>query len=228
MKLKLTAAFTLLLFGCSLLQGQDFRSIFNGKDLSGWSGDESLWSVKDGAITGVTSKNAPIPHNKFLIWQGEVKDFTFRAQFRLIGDNNSGVQYRSERFGEDDAYRIRGYQADIHANAAYTGMLYDEGGRGIVAQRGQRVTAKQGGKVEITGMTAEIVKEDLSKWNSIEISCVGNTLIHKINGKITVAVTDNDEKNREDQGLLALQIHAGSPMTIQFKDLHIKLHSKKN
>ncbi|MBT6721827.1 MAG: DUF1080 domain-containing protein, partial [Planctomycetaceae bacterium] len=90
-----------------------------------------------------------------------------------------------------------------------------------------RVTAKQDGQVEITGKADEIVKEDLSKWNTIEISCVGNTLVHKINGKVTVVVTDNDEKNREAKGLLALQIHAGSPMTIQFKDLQIRSQSKK-
>ena len=227
MTLKIIVTFTLLVLVGPSLQAQEFKSIFNGVDLNGWSGDESLWSVKDGAITGVTSKDAPIPHNKFLIWEGEVTDFTFKAQFRLMGDNNSGVQYRSERFGDDDAYRIRGYQADIHANASYMGMLYDEGGRGIVAQRGQRVTAKQDGKVEITGKADEIVKEDLSKWNTIEISCVGNTLVHKINGKVTVVVTDNDEKNREAKGLLALQIHAGSPMTIQFKDLQIRSHAKK-
>ena len=227
MNLKIIVTFTLLVLVGPLLQAQEFKSIFNGKDLSGWSGDENLWSVKDGAITGITSKDAPIPHNKFLIWEGEVTDFTFKAQFRMMGDNNSGVQYRSERFGDDDAYRIRGYQADIHGNANYTGMLYDEGGRGIVAQRGQRVTAKQDGQVEIIGKTDEIVKEDLSKWNSIEITCVGNTLVHKINGKVTVAVTDNDEKNREYKGLLALQIHAGSPMTIQFKDLQISTDSKK-
>ncbi len=227
MKLNIPLAFVLVIFSVPLMHAQEFKSMFNGEDLSGWSGDKDLWSVKDGAITGTTLKNARIAHNKFLIWEGEVKDFTFRAQFRLIGDNNSGVQYRSERFGDEDAYRVRGYQADIHGNAAYTGMLYDEGGRGILAQRGQKVTATSEGKIQITGKTDEVIKEDLSKWNTIEISCVGNVLVHRINGKVTVAVTDNDEKNREDEGLLALQIHAGSPMTIQFKDLQIKHHSKK-
>lgn len=68
MNLKIIVTFTLLVLVGPLLQAQEFKSIFNGKDLSGWSGDESLWSVKDGAITGITSKDAPIPHNKFLIW----------------------------------------------------------------------------------------------------------------------------------------------------------------
>lgn len=209
------------------LAAQEFKSLFNGKDLSGWSGDETLWSVQDGAITGTTTKENPLPHNKFLIWDGEVSDFTFKAQFRLVGNNNSGVQYRSQRFGQDTEFRVRGYQADIHANPPYTGMLYDEGGRGIVAQRGQKVTVNNDGKIEVTGKTSEVVEEDLGKWNSIEVTCVGNRLIHKINGKVTVDITDNDEKNREFAGLLALQIHAGAPMTIQFKDLQLKKTSKK-
>lgn len=211
----------------SVLDAQEFTSIFNGKDLSGWSGDKDLWSVKDGVITGITSKDAPIAHNKFLIWEGKVSDFTFKAQFRLQGNNNSGVQYRSQRFGDEKAYRIRGYQADIHGNPPYTGMLYDEGGRGIVAQRGQKVTVNSAGKPEVTGETGPVIKEDLTKWNTIEITCVGNHLVHKINGKVTVDITDNDEKNRDFEGLLALQIHAGAPMTIQFKDLQLKSLAKK-
>ncbi|MBA62580.1 MAG: hypothetical protein CMJ76_09470 [Planctomycetaceae bacterium] len=215
------------LLSTSLIQGQEFTSIFNGKDLSGWSGDKALWSVKEGVITGVTNKEEPISHNKFLIWEGSVKDFVFKAQFRLTGNNNSGVQYRSQRFGDEAAYRVRGYQADIHANPPYTGMLYDEGGRGIVAQRGQKVIVNKEGKVEVKGETSEAIEEDLSKWNTIEIECIGNHLVHKINGKVTVDITDNDEKNREFEGILALQIHAGSPMTIEFKDLQIKHIAKK-
>ena len=56
--------------------GDEFVSIFNGKDLTGWKGDEALWSVEDGAITGTTTDETPIPYNKFIIWQdGEVDDF---------------------------------------------------------------------------------------------------------------------------------------------------------
>ena len=137
------------------------------------------------------------------------------------------MQYRSQRFGDENAFRVRGYQADIHGNPPYTGMLYDEGGRGIVAQRGQKVTVNKDGKSEVTDTTTEVIKEDLTKWTTIEITCVDNRLIHKINGQVTVDITDNDEKNREFKGVLALQIHAGAPMTIQFKDVHLKKLVKK-
>jgi hypothetical protein len=189
---------------------QEFRSIFNGKDLSGWKGDMTRWSVKDGAITGTT------------IWEGIVADFEFKAEFRLVGANNSGVQYRSQAIEGAGDFRIKGYQADIHVNLQYTGMLYDEGGRGIVAQRGQRVVVNDKGEKNVVGKTDTVVQEDLTKWNTIEIRAVGNHLVHRINGKVTVDITDNDTKNQEFKGLLALQIHAGKPMVIQFRNLKIR------
>jgi len=205
---------------------QDFRSIFNGKDLSGWKGDMTRWSVKDGAITGTTTKERPLPHNQFLILNDSVSDFEFKAEFRLIGDNNSGVQYRSQVIEGAGDFRVKGYQADIHAKPSYTGMLYDEGGRGIVAQRGQRVVVNDKGEKNVIAETDPVVKEDLTAWNTIEIRAVGDRLIHRINGKVTVDITDLDTKNREFKGLLALQIHAGGPMVIQFRKLKLRDTSK--
>ena len=205
---------------------EEFRSIFNGKDLSGWKGDTTRWSVKDGVITGTTTKEKPLPHNQFLIWDGIVSDFEFKAEFRLIGENNSGVQYRSQTIEGAGDFRIKGYQADIHAKPLYTGMLYDEGGRGIVAQRGQRVVVNDKGDKDVVAKTDAVVKEDLTKWNTIEIRAVGNRLVHSINGKVTVDITDQDTKNQEFKGLLALQIHAGKPMVIQFRNLMLRDVSK--
>jgi len=204
------------------VDAQEFRSIFNGKDLSGWRGNMRRWSVKDGAITGTTTKEHPLQYNQFLIWDGTVSDFEFKAEFRLMGENNSGVQYRSQAIEGAGDFRIKGYQADIHAKPAFTGMLYDEGGRGIVAQRGQRVVVNDKGEKSVVGKTDPVVQEDLTKWNTIEIRAVGNRLVHLINGKVTVDITDQDTKNREFKGLLALQIHKGKTMVIQFRNLKLR------
>ena len=210
----------------SVSNGNEFTRIFNGKDLAGWSGTKSIWSVEDGAITGVTTKESPLKNNEFLVWDGKVADFEFKAEFRLKGNNNSGVQYRSAQFGEPSAFRVRGYQADIHGKPEFTGMLYDEGGRGIVAQRGQKVRVNKDAKIEVVGNTTEVVSVDLTQWTRIEIQAVGNRLVHKINGKTTVVITDDDEKNRDFEGIIALQVHQGAPMKIQFRNVMIK-HIKK-
>ncbi|HVY68300.1 MAG TPA: DUF1080 domain-containing protein, partial [Verrucomicrobiae bacterium] len=120
-----------------------YRNLFNGTDLTGWDGDPRHWSVKDGVIVGQTTSENPLTENTFLIWRdGQVRDFQLRLRFKITANNddgfaNSGIQYRSKDLGN---WVVGGYQADMEAGKSYTGILYEERGRGILAQRGQRVT----------------------------------------------------------------------------------------
>ena len=128
----------------SFLQAQE-RSLFNGKDLSGWDGNPELWSVQNGAITGSTKADKPLPYNQFLIWRGgKVKNFELRVTLRQTG-NNSGIQYRSRELTEVGKWSIGGYQCDVHPTPANNAMLYDEQGRGIVAKNGQEVIVDTAG-----------------------------------------------------------------------------------
>lgn len=198
-------------------------SLFNGSDLTGWDGNPKFWSVRDGAITGETTPDNPTKENTFLIWrQGEVGDFELRLQYRIKG-GNSGIQYRSKDLGN---WVSGGYQADIEAGTNYTGILYEERGRGILALRGEKVTIGADGKKQVTGsvgtageIQAAIKKED---WNEYTVIAQGNRLIHKVNGKITVDVTDEQAAKAAKSGILALQVHAGPPMTVQFKEIQLK------
>lgn len=199
-----------------------FESLFNGKDLTGWSGDPELWSVEDGCITGKTRGKDHLKYNKFLIWDGEVADFEFRCEFRLEGKNNSGVQYRSKHDKSRGDWVVVGYQADIHANAPFTGMLYDEKGRGIVAKRGEKVTVKVDGKKEVTPLDIEVKPLDLTKWHELTIIAKGNHLVHKVDGVVTVDITDNQESEREMKGVLAFQVHRGPEMKAQFRNVRLK------
>jgi hypothetical protein len=222
---KLLPALTLALLLPKLIAADDgeFKSIFNGKDLSGWEGNPKYWSVKDGTINGQTTDAKELKHNTFLIWRdGKVDDFELRLKFKIIG-GNSGIQYRSKEFPD---WVIGGYQADFEAGTTYSGILYEERMRGILAQRGQKVIVREGGKPEVVGsvgdskaIQAAIKKED---WNEYEISARGNHLIHKINGMTTVDVVDEDKEKRASSGLLALQLHAGFVMQVQFKDIELK------
>lgn len=222
------ALFALLCFVVSVpatLPAADdgFVDLFNGKDLSGWDGDKSLWSVEDGAITGKT--DGKLPYNKFLIWNGVLKDFELKLVFRLEGDNNSGVQYRSRQLKDAGEFVVGGYQADIHANPPYTGMLYDERGRGILAERGQKVIVGPDGKREISKLEGAVEKVDLTKWNELVIIGRGTHIVHKLNGQVAVDITDNHEKEAELEGVLALQVHAGPVMKAQFKSIQLKVLS---
>ena len=223
--------FALLALGTLAIAGE--KQIFNGKDLSGWEGNPKLWSVKDGAITGATGNEGEtkLKHNTFLVWKdGKVGDFELTFQYRIVG-GNSGVQYRSkEQAPGENGPIVGGYQADFEAGKTYSGILYEERGRGILANRGQKtkiVTDADGKKhkVEVSGsvgdsnaIQAGIKNED---WNEYRIVAKGNHLQHFINGKQTVDVTD-EHAGAAKEGILALQIHAGPAMTVQFKDLLLK------
>ncbi len=97
---------------------------------------------------GKTSADKPLKFNTFLIWEGTVSNFELEFDYKIGSEGNSGVQYRSKVLDEKD-FIVGGYQADIDASLQYAGINYEEKGRGILAQRGQRVMIdKAGGKKE--------------------------------------------------------------------------------
>lgn len=221
--MKVPSLFLLLSAAC-LTAGE--KQIFNGKDLTGWEGNPKLWSVRDGAITGKTGDDGDtkLAHNTFLVWKaGTVGDFVLTFKYR-IEKGNSGVQYRSKVLdpGENGPI-VAGYQADFEAGATYSGILYEERGRGILAQRGEKTEIGADGKPTVTGKVGESAEIQASikneDWNDYKIVAKGNHVQHFINGKQTIDVTDNDTANAPKEGVLALQIHAGPAMVVQFKDL---------
>ncbi len=208
--------------GGSTAAEPEFETIFDGKTLQGWSGDSKLWSVADGAITGVTTDEAPLEYNKFLIWDGEVENFHLRAKVRLIGNSNSGIQYRSVHLKEEGEFVVGGYQCDIHPKASNNGMLYHERGRGIVATHGQKVVVDEEGNKWITGETGPVQQIQLEDWNTFEIIAVGNKLIHKLNGKVCAEIIDHHVEGRLMKGVIAFQVHRGPAMRVQVKDVELK------
>jgi len=216
------------------------KALFNGKDLQGWDGNTQLWSVKDGVIRGETQaspdnpKKSTLRHNTFLVWKdGSPGDFELHAKFRITSEwGNSGIQYRSkvESVGPDGPI-VSGYQADFESGQTYSGILYEEKGRGILAQRGQQVVINDDAedpkkiKKDVTGSVGEsqAIQESIhiKEWNDYVVIAKGNHLEHFINGKKTVDVTDQAPRGATE-GVIALQMHAGAPMVVEFKELILR------
>ena len=224
--MKLLTPFLALAALCAAVSAED-KNLFNGKDLAGWKGLD-FWSVEDGCITGRTTKEKPAKGNTFLVWEGEVADFELTFQYKIVG-GNSGVQYRS-KLVDAKGFVISGYQGDFEAGKTYSGILYEERGRGILAKRGEKVVIKEGKeankpKIEVTGSlgkTDEIqAKIKADAWNEYRVVAKGGHLQHFINGVQTVDVTDETTVGAK-KGLLALQLHAGPPMVVQVKDIVLK------
>ncbi|NNE90831.1 MAG: DUF1080 domain-containing protein, partial [Verrucomicrobiales bacterium] len=204
--------------------GQDggFKSLFNGRDLTGWDGNPELWSVKDGVVTGKTNSPEDLKYNEFLIWRGgKVKNFELKAKVKIKG-NNSGIQYRSKEMPDVGKWVISGYQCDVHPNAENNAMMYHEKGRGIIAKNGQDVVVDPGGTKWLVA-ERDPVAVNMAEWHEYKIIAKGNQLTHMVDGKVTASLIDHDKNGAASEGLLAIQIHRGPAMTVQIKDLMLKV-----
>src|SRR6266567_4658839 len=174
-------------------------AFFNGKDLAGWDGDKSLWNVENGEIVGHTATG--LKHNEFLKSRMTLGDFRLVLKVKLAPNKeNSGVQFRSERFGE---YEMKGPQADI--GAGWWGKLYEENGRAILSDKSGEPYLKA---------------ED---WNTYEILAVGSKIRTALNGHVCA---DLDDPKISRGGIIGLQMHAGGPMEVRFKDFQLELDPK--
>jgi hypothetical protein len=217
----------LALARCAAAAEPEFVSLFDGKTLDGWSCPAmQYWSVEDGAITARNTE--PIKECYYLVWQGgRPADFELKAKFRIQGpkEANSGIQFRSKV--RPDGF-VEGYQADITREPKYCGALYDETPkRGLLAEKGQRVVVDEEGRrrVEQFADAAELWKKiDLDGWNEYHLIARGQTVSAKINGHPMWEVTDRERGRRADApGVIALQLHVGPPMQVQFKDIRLKM-----
>lgn len=232
--LKILLPLLLVFFLCCGFPGdrneENFVSIFDGKTLSGWDGKAGFWSVQEGAITGQTTLRNPTESNTFLIWRGgDVSNFELKLEYRVIADNeegfaNSGIQYRSFEV-QSMPWVVGGYQADLEAGERFSGILYGERSRGILSDRGQETLLPfEGDPILVRNLgdpdeiQSEIRRED---WNEYHIIADGYHFTHKINGVVTSVITDLG-KIRRSRGVLALQLHSGLPMTVQFRNIRIK------
>jgi hypothetical protein len=180
---------------------EDAKHIFNGKDLTGWWGDLSLWHVEDGELVGKTETG--IHQNEFLKSAVSVGDFRFTCQMKLTPNTaNSGIQFHSTQFHNNE---MSGPQAD--AGKGYWGQLYGEnfGNKTI----GKNRAGEQVVKIE--------------EWNTYEVLAVGTRVRTAMNGKLCV---DEDIANIPQTGMFGLQIHKGGPTEVRFKDIVLELNPK--
>jgi len=215
---------TAALFVLPLHAEEGFKSIFNGKDLTGWDGDPLHWSAVEGVLRGDSTKNRA-KSNTFIVWrEGKLKNFELKLKYRIHAGNNSGVQYRSK---ETKKWVISGYQAEVENRLGKTGFLYHEQGRGWLVDVGDFMEIAADSKKLIVGEVSDwdtIMKAPYhadKDWNAYHFICRGNHVIHYLNGYQTVELIDHEKARRCMEGVLALQVHGGSPMTVDFKDIEI-------
>ena len=177
-----------------------YRSLFNGKDLAGWDGDTTLWKVEAESIVG---DSPGIKHNQFLCTKEEFGDFELKLEFRVKdGAGNTGVQFRTKKL--PNTTEVSGYQADL--GEKYWGCLYDESRRNKVL-------------VQAAPELEPVLKK--GDWNEYTIRAEGDHITLKINGVTTVDYKEPDADIARS-GIVALQVHSGGPMKVEFRNIRLK------
>jgi len=203
--------------------GEDgFASMFNGVDLTGWDGKVGGWWVEDGAITSESTEEKPCLKHHYLFWEtAQPADFILRFRYKLIG-GNSGVQIRSKKLPEHDAW---GYQADMEAGGQWTGCLFQHDREAVVKRGFTAVIAEDGSRVDRQFADPDKLHEAVRQddWNDYEVSAIGPKITLRINGQLMCEVEDRDKEMARKDGYIAVQMHPGPPMKVQFKDLRIKI-----
>jgi hypothetical protein len=196
--LGLVAVLSLAPFSVPAADDDGFRPLFNGKDLAGWitPDDASIFFVENGEIIGRTEAGQ-LKKNEFLVTDQPYGDFVLKAIVKLR-DGNSGIQIRSERAPNG---AVKGPQADIADS--YWGSLYYEGTGRLF--RYPQEYAK------------DLVK--VGDWNELIITAKGKRILTTLNGRTVFDCTD---PQFEATGIIALQVHAGPPMEVRYKDVQIK------
>ncbi len=227
--LQLANIFILLLAGMVILgsvacnAGLDQAQVlFNGRDLSGWNGDFSWWMVEEGALTAESTTDKPCEKSNYLTWTGgRPADFQLDCDFKLSADGNSGIQIRSETRPDFDTY---GYQTDMTGNGDLIGFVYHHKHK-LVAERGEKVILSPEGKRTATRfadketLLQHYKKED---WNHYRIVCEGQKITLSLNGVLMCEITDLSKSGTANKGIIALQMHRGPPMKVQFKNMTLK------
>jgi len=181
--------------------------LFNGRNLDGWNGDPEAWSVEDGAIVGTTDRHT-VKQNTFLIYKRKYADFILRADVRLR-NGNSGIQFRSTVMPEIAEWVVKGLQADLSDEPGREawGNFYEERGR----SRTMMKTPDEGWQ-----KAKDVVR--MHDWNSYEILAQGHHIRLTLNGLVTIDTTETQSSD----GVIALQLHMGKPMRVEFRSMRIK------
>ena len=174
------------------------KSLFNGKDLQGWTvyGTEK-WYVQDGILI---SESGPDEKYGYLATNDHYKNFEINLEFKQEANGNSGVFIRSTIEG----VKVSGWQVEVAPKGKHTGGVYESYGRGWL--------------IKPDPEKEEVLKE--GDWNHLKIIVNGDTITSWLNGVEMITITD--KTIGKGMGSIALQIHDGGGIKVKWKNIKIK------
>jgi hypothetical protein len=225
-----------------------YTQIFDGKSMSGWDGDPTIWRVEDGVMVGETLQDKP-RGNSYIVFRGkETKDFDLKLQMKIEKGGGGGIQYRSKTGlpwtraqnqpggPTPTKWLMTGPQADFWfpvrpASAAYTGQWYSENTmQGILAYRGQVTQALPGKGNRLVGTIGDKLALGgyvrVNDWNDYEIIARGGVMMHFMNGQLMATfIDDNPDSVNNQAGLIGFEIES-QPCKISVRDIWLRTFDK--
>ena len=202
--------FSSFLFTCSpsrkMVQpdAEGYISLFNHKDLSGWSvAGREKWYVEDGDLI---CESGPYKEYSYLMSDSSFRDFDLQLEFKQESTGNSGVFIRSSI----DGVKISGWQAEVAPPGNHTGGIYESYGRWWL--------------IKPTAALDHVLKE--GEWNHYRIQAIGDEVTTWLNG--IRMVTLKDEKIGAATGQIGLQIHDGGGIKVRWRNIRIKVLEPQN
>ena len=172
------------------VERNDFKPLFNGKNLDGWEvrNGTAPFTVEDGMIVGTYVLGTP---NTFLCTKDNYGNFILTFEGFLGEQTNSGVMFRAQSSPAYKEGRVYGYQMEMDpTNRKWTGGIYDE--------------ARRGWMYNLEGNAAAKGAFKLNQWNEYRIEAIGNNLRVWVNGVQTADVVDDLDAS----GFIGLQVHS--------------------
>ena len=185
-----------------------------------WSGDPRFWSVEGGVLVGRSTPEVPCERSSFLVHEGRFDDFDLSLEYQVEG-GNSGVQFRSKLEGPWD---VVGYQADLEDGPNWTGGVYEQGGRGVLARRATSLMVN-GGNSDYDLLADPADLADVGRgagWHTYRIRAEGTLVRLWVDGVLTCELDDRTPGDLERDGRLALQMHPGPPMTVRYRNIRLR------
>ena len=187
-----------------LPKSESVKSLFNGRDLTGWSGDDTRWSVKDGMIRGANED--AVPSSTYLFTKDKYRNFRLLLEVRqTMSDRHSTMHSAVAALGEqftdagDNRFGFRGPLL----------MFCHDWGIWDAHRRNRVVPGGEGGSIEKKG-----------EWNQIEILVVGERIRFAANQRQIFDFTDQADMLQASP--IGLQLHSnGQPQEFHFRNLLI-------
>jgi len=216
----------------SLLSGQDFVTLFNGKDLSGWTTETGKWHVEEGVLVVENARDHIMKNSSYLWAEGMHGDFVLELDYKV----SEGVLYGSlPRLGGRGAGANSGVfiRVEDRADPVQTGIEIQVGN---VDPSGQLGRGTVGGIFDLVPPKLNMHKP--GEWNHYRITCQGSVISVELNARKAASADLNEWKTARQnpdgtpnkfrrplkefarRGFIGLQDH-GTPAA--FRNIRIKM-----